>query len=101
MAGNHGGHRVAAFTSYVNSNSTGAGRRDFLTRGLERADTNAKVNSPNEAPTLSMKLLYQTHSPYARKALVFAHEAGLADRIEVIHHETSPTLRNAVVFAEN
>ena len=48
-----------------------------------------------------MKLLYQTHSPYARKALVFAHEVGLAGRIEVIHHETSPTLRNAVVFAEN
>lgn len=48
-----------------------------------------------------MKLLYQTHSPYARKALVFAHEAGLADRIEVVHHETSPTQRNEQVFAEN
>lgn len=48
-----------------------------------------------------MKLLYQTHSPFARKALVFAHETGLADRIEVIHHETSPTLRNAEVFALN
>lgn len=48
-----------------------------------------------------MKLLYQTHSPYARKALVFAHEAGIADRIEVMHHETSPTHRNASVFAEN
>ncbi|NUO75048.1 MAG: glutathione S-transferase [Lysobacter sp.] len=48
-----------------------------------------------------MKLLYQTHSPYARKALVFAHEAGLAERIEVIHHETSPTLRNEEVYAEN
>ena len=48
-----------------------------------------------------MKLLYQTHSPYARKALVFAHEAGIADRIEVMHHETSPTRRNASVFAEN
>ena len=24
-----------------------------------------------------MKLYYQTHSPYARKALVFAYEAGL------------------------
>src|SRR5262249_27933172 len=48
-----------------------------------------------------MKLLYQTHSPFARKALVFAHEAGLAGRIEVIHHETSPTLRNEVVFAQN
>jgi len=48
-----------------------------------------------------MKLLYQTHSPYARKALVFAHEAGLADRIEVVHQETSPTRRNEHVFAEN
>lgn len=48
-----------------------------------------------------MKLLYQTHSPYARKALVFAHEAGLAAQIEVIDHETSPTLRNEDVFALN
>ncbi|HEY0686424.1 MAG TPA: glutathione S-transferase [Steroidobacter sp.] len=48
-----------------------------------------------------MKLLYQTHSPYARKALVFAHEAGLADRIEVVHHETSPLRRNEEVFAAN
>ncbi len=48
-----------------------------------------------------MKLLYQTHSPYARKALVFAHEAGLARQIEVVHQETSPTRRNEQVFAEN
>ena len=48
-----------------------------------------------------MKLLYQTHSPYARKALVFAHEVGLANDLEVIHQETSPTLRNDLVFAEN
>src|SRR5579883_3424132 len=48
-----------------------------------------------------MKLLYQTHSPFARKALVFAYEAGIADRIEVIHQETSPTRRNDIVFAEN
>jgi glutathione S-transferase len=46
-------------------------------------------------------LLYQTHSPYARKALVFAHEVGLADRLNVVHHETSPTLRNDEVFAQN
>ncbi len=50
---------------------------------------------------MSLTLLYQTHSPFARKALVFAHEAGLADLIEVVHHETSPTAVNAVVFAEN
>jgi glutathione S-transferase len=48
-----------------------------------------------------MKLFYQTHSPYARKVLVLAHEAGLADRLEVIHHETSPTLRNEEVFRVN
>ncbi|MEP7098722.1 MAG: glutathione S-transferase family protein [Dokdonella sp.] len=48
-----------------------------------------------------MKLLYQTHSPYARKVLVAAHELGLAGSVEVIHHETSPTLRNTEVFALN
>jgi glutathione S-transferase len=48
-----------------------------------------------------MILYYQTHSPFARKALVFALEAGIADRLEVIHHETSPTLRNVRVYAEN
>lgn len=48
-----------------------------------------------------MKLLYQTHSPFARKVLVFAHEAKIADHIAVIHQETSPTKRNEVVFAEN
>lgn len=54
------------------------------------------------SPTIdAMKLLYQTHSPYARKALVFAHEAGLAARIEVVHHETSPTRRNPEVYAQN
>ena len=49
----------------------------------------------------AMQLLYQTHSPYARKALVFAHETGLAARIDVVHHETSPTRRNDTVYALN
>ena len=48
-----------------------------------------------------MMLLYQTHSPYARKALVFAYEVGLASQIEVVHHETSPMLRNEEVFSKN
>lgn len=48
-----------------------------------------------------MHLLYQTHSPFARKALVFAHETGLADKIVVEHHETSPTARNDEVFDQN
>jgi glutathione S-transferase len=50
---------------------------------------------------MTMKLLYQTHSPYARKALVFAHEAGVAAALEVIHQETSPTVKNPEVFARN
>lgn len=48
-----------------------------------------------------MRLLYQTHSPFARKALVFAHELGVADQLDVIHCETSPTNRNDDVFALN
>jgi glutathione S-transferase len=48
-----------------------------------------------------MKLLYQTHSPYARKVLVFAYETSLARAIEVVHHETSPTRRNEEVYAQN
>lgn len=48
-----------------------------------------------------MILYYQTHSPFARKALVFAHEIGLAGQLQVIHHETSPTRRNDEVYAEN
>lgn len=48
-----------------------------------------------------MKLLYQTHSPYARKVLVAAYELGLQDRLEVVHHDTSPTRRNDEVFALN
>lgn len=48
-----------------------------------------------------MKLYYQTHSPYARKVLVMAHELGLAERLEVIHHETSPTTRNETIYQAN
>ena len=65
-----------------------------------RRANGAKTHS-GAANLRGMKLLYQTHSPYARKALVFAHEAGLAARLEVEHHETSPTNRNPRVFAEN
>jgi len=57
------------------------------------------VSSPAKAERLA--LYSQSHSPYARKAVVFAHEAGLAGRIEVIDHETSPTSRNPAVFAVN
>lgn len=48
-----------------------------------------------------MKLLYQTHSPYARKVLVLAYEKGLVEHMQVIHMETSPTQRNQDVFEVN
>ncbi|GAB3024787.1 glutathione S-transferase family protein [Bowmanella dokdonensis] len=48
-----------------------------------------------------MKLLYQTHSPFARKVLVFAYEVGIHQELEVVHQETSPTQRNERVFAQN
>jgi glutathione S-transferase len=48
-----------------------------------------------------MKLLYQTHSPYARKVLVAAHEMGLQRQLRVVHHETSPTRPNEDVTALN
>jgi glutathione S-transferase len=50
---------------------------------------------------MQMKLLYQTHSPFARKTLVFAHEVGIADQLVVEHHETSPTNANTAVFNSN
>jgi glutathione S-transferase len=48
-----------------------------------------------------MRLLYQTHSPYARKVLVAAHELGIAGALEVVHHETSPLLANDAVSGVN
>jgi glutathione S-transferase len=48
-----------------------------------------------------MQLLYQAHSPYARKVLVFAHEAGLLPQLDIVHHETSPTRRNEAVYRLN
>jgi glutathione S-transferase len=48
-----------------------------------------------------MTLYYQTHSPYARKVLVFAYEAGLISDLDVIHQETSPTMHNPLVFGAN
>lgn len=48
-----------------------------------------------------MKLFYQTHSPYARKVLVAAHETGLDAGLEVVHQETSPLLANDEVAALN
>lgn len=47
-----------------------------------------------------MKLLSQSHSPFARKVVVLIHELGLRD-IEIEHQETSPTNVNADVRLAN
>lgn len=47
-----------------------------------------------------MKLLSQSHSPYARKVLVLIHELSL-QHIAIEHHETSPTTYNADIFSVN
>lgn len=52
-------------------------------------------------PGERLTLHSQSHSPYARKTIVFAHEAGIVDRLDIIDQETSPTNRNPDVFAVN
>lgn len=48
-----------------------------------------------------MKLYSSSASPYARKVAVCAHEAGLADRIEIVSVTVSPVGSNAEVSAAN
>lgn len=48
-----------------------------------------------------MKLFSSGASPYARKVAVAAHEAGLADRIEIVPATVSPVSLNADVAAAN
>jgi glutathione S-transferase len=48
-----------------------------------------------------MKLWYSPASPFVRKVLVVAHEAGLADRIELVSANTSPVARNMDLVKDN
>lgn len=48
-----------------------------------------------------MKLLYSGASPYVRKVMVVAHEAGLVDRLELVPSSVGPTVVSAEVAAEN
>ncbi|MCR5873933.1 glutathione S-transferase N-terminal domain-containing protein [Phenylobacterium sp. J426] len=48
-----------------------------------------------------MKLYSSSASPYARKVAVCAHEAGLADRIEIVSVTVSPVGSNAEVSGAN
>ncbi|MCG7625132.1 glutathione S-transferase family protein [Epibacterium sp. Ofav1-8] len=47
-----------------------------------------------------MRLLSQSHSPFARKVVVLIHELG-RDDIVIEHHETSPTNPNRSVAKQN
>lgn len=48
-----------------------------------------------------MKLFYASASPFARKVLVFAHETGQADQIELVTCATTPVNSNPNVVAVN
>lgn len=48
-----------------------------------------------------MKLYYSPHSPFVRKVLVFAHEAGLFENIELLANSAGPIQRDAALVAVN
>lgn len=48
-----------------------------------------------------MKLFFSAASPYVRKVMVLAHEAGLADRIELLDAAASPIKRDGNIVAHN
>lgn len=48
-----------------------------------------------------MKLFFSPASPYVRKCMVVAHEAGLADRIEQLPSAANPVNRDQAVVAAN
>ena len=48
-----------------------------------------------------MKLLYAQTSPYVRKVMLLAHEAGIADRITITPALANPVDRNADLAAAN
>jgi glutathione S-transferase len=49
----------------------------------------------------AMKLYWSSRSPFVRKVVVFAHEVGLADRIERVRMVVGPTTPNAEVMGQN
>lgn len=48
-----------------------------------------------------MKLFYSPASPYVRKVMAVAHEAGLADRIELLDAAAHPINRDQRIVAHN
>ncbi len=48
-----------------------------------------------------MKLYYSPASPFARKAIVTAHEAGIADQVELVNIATSPLDANPELLKHN
>jgi glutathione S-transferase len=48
-----------------------------------------------------MKLYWSSRSPFVRKVMVFAHETGLAGRIDCVRTSVAPTKPNPDVMADN
>ncbi len=48
-----------------------------------------------------MKLWYADASPYVRKVLIFAHEAGISDQLELVDASTTPLDPNADLAKDN
>ena len=48
-----------------------------------------------------MKLYYSPRSPFVRKVMVFAHETGLAQKIELVRSVVAMTKPNAALMQDN
>jgi glutathione S-transferase len=57
--------------------------------------------SNGEEPKETMKLLYLSSSPFARKALVCACELGLLGRLEIVPIDTNPIQSSPKINRQN
>lgn len=55
----------------------------------------------NNAQDIALKLFYAPTSPYVRKVMVVAHEAGLADRLDLLSSGTTPLAADKELLAFN
>jgi glutathione S-transferase len=63
--------------------------------------SNSLVSNQRICTIKPMQLFYSTSSPYARKVVVAAREAGVIDQIEILTASASPIERNQALFAAN
>jgi glutathione S-transferase len=75
-------------------------RIDHAVMMRKRSCSNKKL-APGEAMGGAMKLYWSSRSPFVRKVMVFAHEAGIAGRIDCVRTIVAPTRPNGDVMADN